>query len=392
MSSNRHRGFYADIEPCDSFEAVGGLDHFHRLPDDWFIVISDIRNSTPAIEAGRYKDVNMIGAACIMAALNAVSDFDIPFVFGGDGATLAIPGSLLPRIKETLQRTQALAAAELKFELRVGVVSVSDLRERGEDVLLAKLRVGENNFLAMFAGGGVELADRLIKADSDGAAGYALSTDVAGMPNLEGLSCRWEPLNSTRGRMVSLLLRATDKDLSVCAGIYREALAGIRAIMSADSQGGKPIRPANMRFRWPPRGLAIEAALTRNTATRGRKFFGIFVQSFIQWILEKFDLSAGGYNAPIYREELRANTDYQRFDGTLRIILDCNELEFQRLSAMLEEMHRDGKILYGLHVADGALMTCVVLNLSEGQHLHFVDGGNGGFALAAKALKAQKSA
>lgn len=391
MSSNRHHGFFADIEPCDSFEAVGGLDRFHRLPDDWYIVISDIRNSTPAIEAGRYKDVNMIGAACIMAVLNAVPDYEIPFVFGGDGATLAVPQSLLAGVKEALQRTQALAASELRFDLRVGAVAVSDLRSRGEDVLLAKLLVGRNNYLAMFAGGGVELADQLIKGDKDGTAGYALSTATDGMPNLEGLSCRWEPLHSTRGRMVSLLLRGKDKDPSACAAIYREVLAGIREIMASDADRGKPIRADNIRFRWPPRGLALEATLTRGGETRRRKFAGIFVQSFIQGILEKFNLSAGGYNAPIYREELRSNTDYQRFDGTLRIILDCNDGEFQQLTAFLDRLHRADRIIYGLHFADSALMTCMVFNLGEGQHLHFVDGSDGGFALAAKALKAQKS-
>jgi hypothetical protein len=392
MSIGDPRGYYATIEPCADFAAVGGLDHFHRLPDDWFIVISDIRDSTPAISAGRYKDVNMMGAACIVAALNAVSDFEIPFVFGGDGATMALPRSHLPTILEALQRTRALAARELDFEMRVGAVAVAELRKRGEDVLLAKLRISPNNFLAMFAGGGVEMADQLIKGDADGTAGFSIPARAEGSPDLEGLSCRWEPLNSTRGRMVSLLLRGNSKDLSACAEIYREALAGIREIMSADPLKGKPARAANMRFRWPPRGLAIEAGLTRGGETRLRRLAKLSLQSLIQWVLERFDLSAGGYDAPVYREEMRANTDYQRFDGTLRIIVDCSDSELQRITDLLDRMHRTNQVLYGLHVADSALMTCVLLNLTEGRHLHFVDGADGGFALAAKALKAQKRA
>jgi hypothetical protein len=392
MSTGNPRGFYAAIEPCADFAAVGGLEHFHRLPDDWFVVISDIRDSTPAISAGRYKDVNMIGAACIVAALNAVPDFEIPFVFGGDGATLALPQSLLPTILETLQRTRALAARELNFEMRVGAVAVAELRNRGEDVLLAKLCISPNNFLAMFAGGGVELADQLIKQDVDSTAGFSIPARAGGFPDLEGLSCRWEPLNSTRGRMASLLIRGNSKDLSACAAIYREALSGIREIMSADPLNGKPARAANMRFRWPPRGLAIEANLTRGGGTRLRRLAKLGLQSLIQWVLERCDLSAGGYNAPVYREELRANTDHQRFDGTLRIILDCSESELRQVTDLLDRMYRAGKVFYGLHVADSALMTCVLLNLTGGRHLHFVDGANGGFALAAKALKAQKIA
>lgn len=45
----------------------------------------DIRGSTRAIEEGRYKQVNMVGAAVITAVLNACAGYEIPFVVGGDG-------------------------------------------------------------------------------------------------------------------------------------------------------------------------------------------------------------------------------------------------------------------------------------------------------------------
>jgi hypothetical protein len=34
-------------------------------------------------------------------------------------------------------------------------------------------------------------------------------------------------------------------------------------------------------------------------------------------------------------------------------------------------------------------MTCYVQNLSDTAHIHFVDGGDGGYAMAAKQLKQQ---
>ncbi len=60
------------------------------VPDDWVIVIGDIEGSTEQVE-GRYKSVNLVGAAVIAAVLNALPDLDIPFVFGGDGAALVVP-------------------------------------------------------------------------------------------------------------------------------------------------------------------------------------------------------------------------------------------------------------------------------------------------------------
>jgi len=43
-----------------------------------------------------------------------------------------------------------------------------------------------------------------------------------------------------------------------------------------------------------------------------------------------------------------------------------------------------------VHVADAALMTCLVFDLEESRHLHFIDGGDGGLAMAARQLKAQQ--
>lgn len=42
--------------------------------------------------------------------------------------------------------------------------------------------------------------------------------------------------------------------------------------------------------------------------------------------------------------------------------------------------------MYGFHVSDRALMTCLVYE-EQGRHIAFIDGADGGYALAAKVLK-----
>ena len=49
--------------------------------------------------------------------------------------------------------------------LRIGFVPVVKIRKQGKDVLVARYEVSAGNNLAMFAGGVVELADRLGKDD-----------------------------------------------------------------------------------------------------------------------------------------------------------------------------------------------------------------------------------
>lgn len=57
--------FYRNLPGFNEFPNVTDLSLYRPLPDDWCIVITDIKGSTKAIEDGRYKDVNMMGAACI---------------------------------------------------------------------------------------------------------------------------------------------------------------------------------------------------------------------------------------------------------------------------------------------------------------------------------------
>ena len=85
--------------------------------------------------------------------------------------------------------------------------------------------------------------------------------------------------------------------------------------------------------------------------------------------------------------ELRSNTDYRRFDDTLRMLLDCSETQAGEIEVMLTIRAEKGELHYGVHRTDSALMTCLVFNLEKGEHIHFVDGNNGGFTCAAKNLK-----
>src|SRR3954469_1535829 len=75
-----------------SFARLTDAAVYAALPDGWVLGLSDIVRSTAAIAAGRYKAVNTAAAAAVIAAVaNALGDEDFPFVFGGDGASIALP-------------------------------------------------------------------------------------------------------------------------------------------------------------------------------------------------------------------------------------------------------------------------------------------------------------
>jgi hypothetical protein len=376
--------FYARLAPFTTFAEVADPRHYVAASDDWLLVLSDVKGSTEAAKAGRYKDVNLIGAACITATLNVTRGLDLPYAFGGDGATVLIPQAARGAVGDALSRTRRLAREGFGLELRVGMVPLAELARRGRRVLVAKYQLSPGNHLAMFAGGGVELADRLVKDE----ASFALADeDEAGPPDLEGLSCRWEPYRSLRGRMLTLLVRPL---VAQSLSLQQEIIERLAAIVGDDA--GRPVQRANMRFVWPPKGLRAEALATRGRLPYRLRWLGIWLQSFVQAIAERYDLRIGPYDAPAYRTEVQQNSDHRKIADTLHMVLDCTDPEIAAIEARLAQLHATGKIVYGTHVADRAMMTCLVFSLEQSRHVHFIDGADGGYALAALQLKAQLKA
>ena len=93
------RNFYANLPLFTRFEDVTHAENYTEVPSGWWVLIGDVVGSTQAIEVGRYKEVNVVGASIIIAVLNAAGDIDLPYSFGGDGAALLVPEAVLPAAK-----------------------------------------------------------------------------------------------------------------------------------------------------------------------------------------------------------------------------------------------------------------------------------------------------
>ena len=62
---------------------------FFKIPANWHVVITDVKNSTAAIQEGLHETINLVATGSIVAVLNIAykSNLTVPFFFGGDGAT-----------------------------------------------------------------------------------------------------------------------------------------------------------------------------------------------------------------------------------------------------------------------------------------------------------------
>lgn len=89
-----------------------------------------------------------------------------------------------------------------------------------------------------------------------------------------------------------------------------------------------------------------------------------------------------------YKSQVAANTDYKKFDDKLRQVLSGTSEQRQLLTAFLEEKFQWRDLVYGVHVASTALVTCLIFNYN-GAHVHFVDSDNGRYSVAATQMKKQ---
>jgi hypothetical protein len=377
--------FYARLAPFSDPRDVCNLSHYAEVPAGWTVIVTDVRGSTAAIEAGRYREVNLIGAATITAARNAVPDLELAYVFGGDGATLLVPSARLAPVRAALLGLRQVGIERFGLELRVGGVSTDELRTRGGSVLVAKLEVTPGLALAMFAGGGLAEAEALVKGDP----GYLWKDDAAPAPDLEGLECRWRPIASERGEIVSVLIRAVAGGGvgPEAAATYARVIGEIGGIVGAHAELN-PARSKHMAVSTaPPRKeLLLKRPAGASLWWRIKRFLIAWIETWVgrRYMERRVVTDANDWGA--YRDSIPRHSDYWKYDDTLRFVIDVTVEQKAALLACFDRFEQAGEIVYGVHAAPEALMTCVAFD-RKADHVHFIDGGDGGYARAAKQLK-----
>jgi hypothetical protein len=383
--------FYESLPVLDRFDQVADPRVYRELPDDWCVMVSDIRGSTLAVEAGRYREVNMAGASSISCLLNMVKPAEVPFVFGGDGATACIPGEMLGKVRPGLAGLRRSVKAGLGFDMRVGIVPVADIRRAGQTVRLARFRVSPMYVQAVFAGGGLQMAETLIKDPTAKGAGYLVDDSVAHIePDLSGLQCRWHTIPSKHGETIALLVKTLAKPGVSEESVYREVLEKVMAIFGSEAEW-HPVHEEKMQLSLDKTKLGAEIAIQNPRAGwLGKALNMLLVRGVV--VLGRVLMNRGWYfnktDWSKYKSSTIANTDHRKFDEMVRCILAGTRAQREELTAFLQGLRDRGLVAYGIHASDSATMTCFIREYG-GQHFHFVDATGGGYTMAAKQLKGQ---
>jgi len=380
------QNFYTELPLLTDLMEITNQSRFSPVPPDWLMVISDVVNSTQAVQQGRYKEVNLLGAAAIVALLNLDPKRQLPFVFGGDGATVLIPPSLLPQAKTSLLGLQKMAGLKFRLKLRVGIVPVHEVAKVYE-LKIAKLRISENYNQAIFQGGGVSYAETLVKQkDSPYLLDYSQTNFNNLAVDLTGLECRWQDIPSPRDEILSLIIKATDNSLTGSEAVYRQAIARISSIYGSGDQAC-PVNPHNLNLTFADHKLKLETKLrTQNWWQSFIYLWQIKLENLLGWLFMKLSIKIGDTDWGQYKRIVTQATDYKKFDDALRLVIASTIQQRDEILDYLEEQYQHGKLVYGFHISDRSLMTCLVFE-RNGQQVHFIDGADGGYTYASKALK-----
>ena len=375
--------FYSKLKPFRNFERLSTNEVYKPAPSEWFVVIADVEGSTKAIAEGRYKDVNLVGAAAISSVQSCFPGEEIAFVFGGDGAAFLLGPEKIEAAKAALASLKSASRAKFGMSIRIGVVAVSEIIAAGQTIEVAKFEIARGRCSLLVRGGGLAWAEHRIKK-FDRQYGVAATAPEGAADPFAGLSCRWKPIAPERAMMLAILVQPRAFD---SARMLNRLLGRFSDLFGGRLENGSPIGHDRMRYGGFWRSLLTEFRL----ASSARSFAGrAFELALCVWAF-RWRLPVP-FAAAAYVADIPSHTDYRKYDDTLRMVLDCSRAQADAIRAELQSLLEAGEIFFGLHESSHALMTCLVENLREGGHVHFVDGSDGGYAMAARELKAQMAA
>jgi hypothetical protein len=350
---------------------------FYKIPDNWHVVITDVKSSTQAVKEGLHETVNLLATGSIVAVLNIAYKYrlTVPFFFGGDGATFILPPSILDAAINALVIHQENTQRNFNLALRVGTVPVADIYKEGHELNITKLRASHLFSIPVLLGNGLTHAEKIIKGED-----YVLATSGSTHEelDLDGMQCRWDKIKPPQDydEVVSLLVVARDGIKQ--AGAFKKVIDKLDEIYgAADSR--KPISVPMLKLEATIEKIRFEMRV------RFKKFRPLYL--LFQWV--KMMLGYFYFRTKKGKEYLRQLVDMSDtlvIDGKINTVISGTSLQRNLLEAELDKLEQGGEISYGLYVSKESVMSCYVRSLNE-DHIHFVDGAEGGYTKAAGMLK-----
>jgi hypothetical protein len=352
---------------------------FNRVPEDWYVIITDIKNSTLAVMNGQHQTVNLVATGSIVAVLNIAfsAGLEIPFFFGGDGATFILPACIVGQVMKALALYKANTLTNFDMVIRVGIVPVKQVYSEGHELHIARFKSSSIFSIPVVLGNGLNYAERVIK-------GPDYQDEKYGSPeeelDLTGMQCRWDQIAppDKQEEVVALLVMAREGFAQ--SQVFSKVMRMIDEIYGTLTER-QPISVTKLRLKTTYNRIKTEIR-AKFGKSKSFKLLETALTAFYGYIY--FRTGKGKR----YLERLVAMSDTIVLDGKINTVMSGTRLQRKKLEGFLDELEAAKEILYGMHISNASIMSCYVRNMDDG-HIHFVDGAEGGYTSASKILKAK---
>lgn len=350
---------------------------FEDVPADWQVIITDIKSSTAAVNAGLHENVNLIATGSIVAVLNIAfkASISIPFFFGGDGATFIVPPGIVEEVMKSLLKYKNTTQDNFNLDLRVGIVPVKEIYAQSHTLRISRFSSSETFSIPIVLGDGLDYAEKQIKGKD-----YLLSGhDTAGEEiDLSGMQCRWDKIEPPENSEEIVTLIVVTEDFEKQAAVFSQVIHCLDQIYGAPEKR-QPISVSKLIFKTSFNSLGKEMKHRLGKI----KIFELIKSWFINIYGYIYFRTESGQK---YLKQLVAMSDTLVIDGRINTVITGTEQQRLALQKELDTMEARQEILYGLYVSGESVMSCYVRDL-EDDHIHFVDGAEGGYTQAAGVLK-----
>jgi hypothetical protein len=379
--------FYSSIKTnyASMHKVVKNEKLFHDVPRDWHVVVADVQDSTHAVENGFHNEVNLAATGSVVTVINEISselkNAEIPYFFGGDGATFIIHESYLKPVIESLEIYCIHVEKNLALLLRIGSIPVATIIEKGLSLKIAKTKLNKYLIVPVVLGKGLKYAENQIKNNFD-------KTDFKihrkSKVNLNGMECRWDEIapKDQKHKVICLLVNSNEETAQ--SQIYGDILEIITLVFGSLSER-TPISINRLKLK------ATFSKIKKEMVARiGENRLGYLLKNW-------FITYMGGFYFKYFKEgkqylsKVSLLSDTIMIDGTLNMVMEGSTEQIERLVNYLDLLEREGKINYGIHTTYASVMSCYVQDRKD-NHIHFVDGTEGGYTSAAVIYKSKLAA
>ena len=245
----------------------------------------------------------------------------------------------------------------------------------GQQLQITKFKFNDLFSIPVLLGHGLSYAERIIKGED-----YRLGPDDLDKEelDLEGMECRWDRIKPPENyhEVVSLLVVAKP---AIPQGVaFKKVMDEIERIYGSPEQR-KPISAPKLKLK------ATLGKIKREMTVR----FGSFKPVFLirKWVATLFGvIYFRTKKGKGYLNQLVDLSDTLVIDGRINTVISGTSSQRDQLDMKLQQLEDEGLIQYGFFVSKESVMSCYVRSMDK-NHIHFIDGSEGGYTKAASMLK-----